>query len=126
MVDGQVQVPAAARERKGIQPVVAVQANGGARANVAVGQNVTFSAVVEAPSNAGVIVKAEWDFEGAGDYPVVADLKPQPRVAVTTTYAFSKPGTYFPALRVTSLREATGNSPFAQVLNLGRVRVVVT
>ena len=126
VVDGQVIVPPTARERKGVQPVVSVQANGGARADVKVGQAVEFTAVAEAPAKAGVIVKAEWDFEGTGEYPVASEIKPQSRVAVTTKYAFSKPGTYFPALRVTSNRQGDARSPYAQVQNLGRVRVVVT
>ena len=46
-------------------------------------------------------------------------------MAVTTTYAFSEAGTYFPALRATVHREGDFQSPFARVQNLGRVRVVV-
>jgi len=126
VVDGQVIVQSTARERKGVQPVVSVEANGGVRADVKVGQAVEFSAVAEAPPKSGVIVKAEWDFEGAGEYPVVSEIKPHSRVAVTAKYAFSKPGTYFPALRVTSNRQGDAISPYAQVQNLGRVRVVVT
>lgn len=126
VVDGQVIVRSTAGERKGVQPVVSVEANRGVRADVKVGQAVEFSAVAEAPPKSGVIVKAEWDFEGAGEYPVAAEIKPQSRVAVTARYAFSKPGTYFPALRVTSNRKGDAASPYAQMQNLGRVRVVVT
>jgi hypothetical protein len=126
VVDGQVIVPPTAGERKGVQPVVSVQANGGARTDVRVGQAIEFSAVAEAPPKAGVIIKAEWDFEGASEYPVVSEIKPQSRVVVTTKYAFSKPGTYFPVLRVTSNRQGDTRSPYAQVQNLGRLRVVVT
>jgi len=126
VVDGQVIVPPSAAERKGVQPVVSVQANGGSRTDAKVGETVEFRAVAEAPPNAGVIVKAEWDFEGAGEYPIVSEIKPQSSVAVRVKYAFSKPGTYFPALRVTLNRHGNANSPYAQVQNLGRVRVVVT
>ena len=45
---------------------------------------------------------------------------------MSTSYAFSEPGTYFPALRVASQRQGSVDTPFARVLNLGRVRVVVT
>jgi hypothetical protein len=126
VVDGQVLVAPTARERKGAQPVVSVQANGGARADVSVGQAVTFEGEIDVPPNTGVVVKAEWDFEGGGDYPVVADIAPQPHVSLKTTYTFTKPGTYFPALRVTSSRNGDVNSAYAQILNLARVRVVVT
>jgi len=47
--DRQVQVPATAAERKGSQPIVTVQANGGARTEIPVGQPVSFSATTEAP-----------------------------------------------------------------------------
>jgi hypothetical protein len=124
--EGQVYVPVTAWERKGVQPVVSVQANGDARAELSVGQTITFHAVIELPPNSGVIVKAEWDFEGTGDYPLVCEIRPQAQMSLTTTYAFTKPGTYFPALRVTCSRHGDRTSPYAQVQNLGRMRVVVT
>jgi hypothetical protein len=128
MIDSQILVPAKAAERKGIQPVVTLAANGGVRAAVAVNEPVTFTGTVEVPPNTGKVVRAEWDFEGAGDYPVVGQVKHTDatgtRATVTTTYAFSKPGTYFPALRAASQRKPD-NTPYAQVENLARVRVVV-
>jgi hypothetical protein len=105
---------------------VSLQVEGGARAALSVGQTATFHADIEVPPKTGVVVKAEWDFEGAGDYPIVSETKPESRVTVTTSYAFTRPGTYFPALRVTCSRHGDRNSPYAQVQNLGRVRVVVT
>ncbi len=44
---------------------------------------------------------------------------------LTTSYAFSAPGTYFPALRVTSHRRGEMDNPHGRIQNLGRVRVVV-
>jgi hypothetical protein len=129
MVDGQVQVPPTAAERKGIQPVVTVKANGGARAEVAVGETVEFTAVIEVPPGVGTVVAAKWDFEGTGDYPVVEQFDDSnsslSRVILTTTYAFSEPGTYFPALRATSQRQGDFKTRFTRIHNLGRVRVVV-
>ena len=104
-------------------------ANGGARAEVAVGDVVEFSALVEVPPGAGTIVGAEWDFEGAGDFPVVApfdnEASSYASKTLTTSYAFSAPGTYFPALRVTSHRRGEMDDPHGRIQNLGRVRVVV-
>jgi hypothetical protein len=73
------------------------------------------------------VVAAEWDFEGAGNFPVVEKLisSKETRVTVETTHACSKPGTYFPALRVASERQGDAKTPFARIQNLGRVRVVV-
>jgi hypothetical protein len=127
IVDSQVEVPQSVQQRAGIQPVVTLKANGAARAEVAVGTPVMLSAVVEVPSNAGSVVAAEWDFEGVGNYPSAATLKDthSSRVTLTATYSFSKPGTYFPVLRVASQRDGDPKTPYARVQNIGRARVVV-
>ena len=124
--DGQVVVPARASARRGIQPVVDVTVGGKSRADVKVGQTVTFNGIVEAPPGSGSVVDAEWDFEGAGDFPVKAQFAPQARVTVQATHAFAKPGTYFPALRAASHRHGDTTTAYAKPQNLGRVRIVVT
>jgi hypothetical protein len=129
VVDSQVTVPPTAAERKGIQPVIDVKANGGERADVTVGETVEFTAVIEVPPGTGSVVSAEWDFEGAGNYPVAEKFDDTnssfSRVTLKAVYAFSKPGTYFPALRAASQRQGDFKTRFARVQNLGRVRVVV-
>ena len=128
VVDGQVQVPPGAAERKGIQPVVRLTANGSARTDVKMGQAVRFSAEIETPPGGGKIVAAQWDFETEGAFPEVATIKSstRSRVVVTAKHAFSKPGTYFVVLRATSQRDGDVNTPFARIQNLARVRVVVS
>jgi hypothetical protein len=144
IVDGQVVIPPKADERKGIQPVVTVKASGGERADVKVGQLVTFTAEVEVPKNMGKVVAAAWHFEGvpddiskrsgwsfnkSGTFPVKATWTPVDktgsRVTLKTTYTFTKPGTYFPTLRVASQRQGDAKTPFTRIQNLDRVRVVV-
>jgi hypothetical protein len=129
VVDGQVALPPTAAARKGVQPVVALTANGGERAEVAAGETVDFVARIDAPPGTGVIVKAEWDFEGAGDFPVSAPFEfvapDGSSVTVEASHAFAAPGVYFPALRATSHRQGNATTRFARVQNLGRVRVVV-
>ena len=125
VVDVQVEVPPKAESRKGIQPVVELRVNGGVRAEVAVGQPVTFSATIEVPPNTGKVVAVEWNFDGAGGY-VPAELGDiRPAVSVKVTHAYSQPGTYFPVLRATSQREGDPKTPFGRIQNLGRARVVV-
>jgi hypothetical protein len=128
-LDGQIVVPLAAQRRKGVQPVVAVTANGGPRADVGIDEVVEFHGVVEVPTSTGTIVAIEWDFEGAGDYPLsqpgFEQGGDQSRMTVTASHAFSQPGTYYPALRVTSQRQGDAETPYGRVQNLGRVRVVV-
>jgi hypothetical protein len=124
--DCQVDVPASATARGGIQPVVTLQADGSARAEIAVGQPVTFSAVVEAPLGAGQVVAAQWDFEGRGDYADAADIAtPAQRIELTATHAYAAPGTYFAALRGTLHRAGDTQAAYCRVQNLARVRVVV-
>ena len=129
IVDGQVEVPATATARKGIQPVVLVRANGGERTEVQAGKPVTFTADIDVPANTGKVVSAEWDFEGAGTFsmssPVKSAKATTSTVTVKTTHTFSKPGTYFPTLRATSQRQGDAKTPYARIQNLGRVRVVV-
>ncbi len=106
--------------------MVSLKANGNERADVGVGEQVTFVAEITVPPNTGKVVAAEWDLLGAGDYPVagqLADLGSS--VSVKTTYSYSQPGTYFPVLRASSQREGDSRTPYARVQNLARVRVVV-
>jgi hypothetical protein len=127
VVDGQVVVPATAAERRGIQPVVSVSANGGARADVAAGEPVTLAAAIELPPQTGRIVSAEWDLDGSGTYAVKADITgpADRRVTATLVHSFAKPGTYFVTLRAASQRDGGDGTPFARIQNLGRARVVV-
>lgn len=129
VVDGQVIVPSEAARRRGIQPVVTLRANGGERAEVSVGEAVSFSATIEIPPNTGKLVSARWDFEGEGTYPIEASSssihEDGTQAVVEASYAFSKPGTYFPVLRAASNRGGNADDSYTQVLNLGRVRVVV-
>jgi hypothetical protein len=128
VIEGQVIIPGKAATRRGVQPVVTLTVNGGVRAEIPVGQPVTFQGMIEVPPGTGQVVKAEWDFEGAGDYPVAGEIKTNASGAQATTAAthtFSKRGTYFPALRASSQRKPD-NTSYARIENLGRVRVVVT
>lgn len=124
--DGQVVIPPKASERKGIQPTVDLKANGKDRTDVVVNKAVVFTATIEVPPNTGSVVAAEWDFEGAGTFPIKAEIQQVGKqITVKTTHRFSKAGTYFPTLRVASQREGNTQTPFARIQNLGRVRVVV-
>lgn len=121
----QVHVPGSATERGGIQPVVEVTANGSVRAEVGTGERVAFEAVVEVPPDAGKVVRAQWSFEGLGDYGTAASIDaPAPQVHLEATYTYSRPGTYFPVLKATAHREGD-QARYGRVQNIGRARVVV-
>jgi hypothetical protein len=126
--DGQVSVPPDAPARKGIQPVVGLTVAGGAkRIDIIAGQTVEFAGTIAAPPGAGIIVAAEWDFDGAGTFTTtsaVASAATTTKVAIS--HRFDKPGTYFPVLRGTAQRTGDRKTPFARIQNLDRVRVVVS
>jgi hypothetical protein len=126
--DGQVRLAATARERGGIQPVVSATANDGPRAEAKVGEPVLLEVSGEVPPGAGRIVAVEWDFEGYGTFPFAhEDIDgSKATVTLTTEYAFSRPGTYFPAVRVSSHREGDVDDTTRRIENLARVRVVVS
>ena len=126
VADTQILVSESAAIRGGIQPVIALAANGGPRAEVQVGEQVAFTASVEAPPGAGRIVSAEWDFEGTGDYPVKAAVTPAGKIALSAVHAYVRPGTYFAVLRAALQREGNAGTPYARVQNLAQVRVVVS
>ncbi len=101
--------------------------NGATRADVEVGEEAAFAALIEVPPGTGTIVKVEWDFDGSGEF-AVSDTSvdgSSSRLHVRMTYAFTEPGTYFPALRVSAHRHGNTKKPHGYAQNLGRVRVVV-
>jgi hypothetical protein len=128
VADGaQIVVPPTAGERKGMQPVVTLTVNGGERADISVGETVTFNANIKVPPGAGKVVIAEWDFLGVGDYPVDEEIsRPGKQMQLTATHTYTAPGTYFPVLRAASQRDGNPDDPFTRVNNLARVRVVVS
>lgn len=126
VVDGQVVVPPVAGQRRGIQPVVTLTANGGAKAVVKAGEPVTLEGTVTVPPGAGYVVATEWDFEGDGIYDNAEKASGRkPKVLVKATHRFDKAGTYFAVLRGVSQREGDTETPFARVQNLARARIVV-
>lgn len=126
ITDAQVAVPAEAAQRGGIQPVVELLANGGARTAVPAGEAVHFCARVEVPPGAGSIVAVEWCFAGSGDFSHCDPLAaPQRSLCLSATHTFTEPGTYFPIVRVTAQRDGDARTPYGRIQNLARVRVVV-
>lgn len=110
----------------GIQPVVSLSANGGAKTVVKAGEAVRFNGVIEVPPGAGSVIAAEWDFYGSGAFSSASPVaRGSRRAEVTITHSFARPGIYFPALRGISQREGDSATPYARIQNLGRVRVIV-
>src|SRR6202044_146969 len=101
-----------AAERGGVQPVVSVSANGTLRAEVKVGEDVDFVGIAEQPPGVGVIVGAEWDYEGTGNY-VGAETKADvSKIELVGSHVYTRAGTYFASFRVGAHRHgAQGIGP---------------
>jgi hypothetical protein len=128
--DDQVQLTPDAKLRGGIQPVVTLgvgrsaDASSRPTAQVKNRADITFWAKAQVPPSAGKIVKVEWDFEGDGHFtaqPVSIGHEP----AFKAVHRFTRPGAYFPVVRVTAQREGNANTPFGLVQNLASMRVTV-
>ncbi|KAK2685868.1 hypothetical protein QWA68_015087 [Fusarium oxysporum] len=123
---GQILIPASAPERLGIQPVVDLTVNGKQLVEVKVGEKVNFRAHIEVPPGTGSVVLTEWDLLGVGNYTEERLGEPGPAVDVALDHRYDAVGTYLAAIRVASQRQGNSTTPFCRVLNLGRVRVMVS
>ncbi len=124
--DGQVVVPTDAGERRGVQPVVSLTVDGAARADVAVGTEVTLRAAAAVPPGTGAIVAVQWDLDGSGRFAVHDAIEPAPAIEVERRCTYGAAGTSFPVVRVIAHRHADAESPYARLQNVARARVVVT
>ena len=125
VVDGQVIVPSDASLRRGIQPVVSLTVDGDRRADVAVGDAVTFRATAQVPERTGAIVTVEWDFDGAGSFPTAESIAVGEKVEVERRFSFAAPGVYFPTVRVAAHRSGDRTSPYARILAPGWVPLLL-
>ena len=123
---GQVIVPDSAAQRLGIQPTVSLTANGSARAEVRIGEPVQLVGKVATPPGGGSLVRAEWNFTGSRHFEAAANAPAGKQATVRTAHRFARPGVYFVTLRATSQREQYVGTPYGRLVNLARVRVVVT
>lgn len=132
--DTQIHVAATAAERGGVQPVVSLavtkvgknEVKPAVRVDAKAGEAVTLTVAAQEPPGGGKITRVEWDFAGTGDFADSSRLdKADSTVRLTTSHTFTKPGTYFAVVRVTSQQQGDATAAYTLVQNLGRVRVVV-
>ncbi|KAI8651842.1 hypothetical protein LRP88_10851 [Fusarium phalaenopsidis] len=124
-VTKQVKISTIAAQRKGIQPVVGLTSNGKTPIRVRVGQSVVFKAHIEVSASTGSVTSVQWDFEGTGDFVKKGFRKAKGNMDVTVFRKYQKQGTYYAAARVASNRKGDAKTPYAQVQNIGRMRIVV-
>jgi len=120
-------LPDNASERKGIQPTVKLTINGKKKANIKLGQTVSFDGEAEAPPNTGYFIKLEWDFDGSGKFSYREELSGnEASIKPTTSHEYKKPGTYFVTLRVFLERNGDKRDIIHHNINQSRVRVIVS
>jgi hypothetical protein len=124
----QIVQPFNAIDRKGLQPVIHLTANGGDRAEVGILQPFNLSATIEMPPTTGKIVQYSWTIERQGvpavTEPATVLVTPNEKVTLSRPTSFALPGEYLVSLNTTGDRNgASGTSTPMQ--NLDRVRVVV-
>jgi hypothetical protein len=125
--DNRVHLSPDASVRLGIQPTIAVTANGTVRAQVAVGEPVSLELRAAAPPRSGTLVGADWDFDGLGSFPFAHPEVDGTATSLTlqTTHSFDRPGEYFVTGRVHSHRDGDLTDPFRRITNVAQARVVV-
>lgn len=148
---GSVKIAETAGERKGLQPVIRLAANGKACAHVKVGETVILRAEAEVPDGAGAVTEIQFSFcdptfgthaqnDKHADYktfmaqgksgrtagklePFVRDGRNGAVSEIRTSY--NQPGTYFAAAVVKAERRGKKDALFTQIKNLARARVIV-
>ncbi|KAK1674480.1 hypothetical protein BDP55DRAFT_611957 [Colletotrichum godetiae] len=124
--DNSVQVPPTAAERRGVQPVVELFANGRCSCTVKAGQPVTLRATVDTPPGTGKVVNVEWDLTSQGTFTDVGPaIMPNQTVTVEHTVVYNTTGNFVAIARATSHREGDQGAAYSKVMNLARVNVVV-
>jgi hypothetical protein len=126
--DSRVILSPDAAERRGIQPVIAVTAAGGRRADIKVGQPVALELRAAVPPGAGTIVGADWDLDGSGRFPRKHPEIDGTAISVnlSTTHSFDRPGEYFVTGRVHSHRDGDVRATSRRIENVAQVRITVS
>ena len=137
---GQIFPAETAKERKGIQPVAELRANGAECIHVKAGEEVVLCASAQVPEGAGRVTAMDFAFESDPSLsytPVEVHAFPYAgRIEETQEgnlygakaeirHRYEKPGTYFASVRVKAERKGDKESLYTQVKNIARARIIV-
>ncbi len=139
--DGQVYLADTAKERKGLQPIVSMTANGTSCAEVKAGEMVVFRVKAEVPDGAGDITAIDYDFVSDNSLSMekkeLTVFKNKGEFSRTLVdgvhgaiseivHTYERPGTYFASARVKMNRSGDDKNLYTQIKNIARVRIIVT
>lgn len=153
MEGGIVKIAPTAAARKGLQPVIALTANGESCARVKVGEKVTLQAQAVVPEGAGLVTQIQFSLSdplfgthakrekegnnqslldiGRSSHRIMGELQrfttPEGLNGAGSVMetSYDKPGTYFATAFVKSQRDGDASRLHTQIKNLARVRVIV-
>ena len=113
-------------ERGGPQPVVTMTVNGGEKATVRIGDEVTIVGTAELPPGKCLLASTQWDVSGRGEFHSQKPMGPDcSRTVETFRRVYETPGAYFVGFKAGSHRFGpAGKGPAIE--NIARCRVVVT
>ena len=136
--NGQIHLAEKASDRRGLQPVVELTANGSVCTEVKAGESVVFTAHAQVPSGAGSVTAMDFGFADNrcipggidADFPCRGEVKCFAEDGVEAAvseveYKFDTPGVYYASVRVKSNRNGDAKDLFTQVKNIARAKVIV-
>lgn len=125
--DGQIIVAKHAGRRNGVQPTVELLANGKKVITLKVNEEFKLKAIGRIPKQGGSFLEAKWDFDGSGQFAKsekINEVKGR-KTTLKAQHSFSRPGVYFITIKVLTQRKQASGTPFNQISNLDRVRIIV-
>lgn len=136
--NGQIIPAASAAERRGLQPVVELTANGSVCAKIKAGEAVHFAVHAQVPPGAGEITAVDFGFADNRNIPGGMDADFPVKGAVCrcieeglsaataeAEYTFDTPGVYYASARVKANRNGDAADLFTQVKNIARAKIIV-
>ena len=136
--NGQIIPAATAKERRGLQPVAELTANGSSCAHVKVGESVLFTAHAQVPDGAGEVTAMDFGFEDNrnipggidADFPIKGNVVRCVEEGLSAAksevdHRFEQPGVYYASVRVKANRKGDEADLFTQVKNIARAKIIV-
>lgn len=124
LVDSQVILPESAKDRKGIQQLVRLTANGEECTAVKAGEAVLFRAEIEIPEGAGAVTRVEWSFDGEQVFRETSGFRKEGELFVSEIeHAYREAGTHYAVVRVKVNRNGDAGDIFTQIKEIARVRI---
>ncbi|OAL48551.1 hypothetical protein IQ07DRAFT_632884 [Pyrenochaeta sp. DS3sAY3a] len=123
--DNDIALPEVASQRGGVQPTVKVSLQLNDTLQAYTGETLSFTVSAEAPTDTGKIVALECDFLGNEEFSSLDLSEPVTAIIAQANFVYTRPGDYIVVVRVTSQRKEDFGTPFARVMNLGRLSLHV-